>query len=86
MNQWQLIFLQSRANSGAYDRDILPAQKWDWLQGTWFQERLCHLRETQQQRTGQVEVERAWFVTGSDYRRWACFEITTTIENALTPS
>jgi len=48
MNPWQLIFLQSRANNGAYDGDSLPAQNWDWPQGTWFQERLRYLRKTQQ--------------------------------------
>jgi hypothetical protein len=27
---WQLIFLQSKVNRGAYDGDRLPAQNWDW--------------------------------------------------------
>jgi len=45
MNSWQLIFLQSRANHGTYDGDRLPAQIWDWPQGTWFQNRRRHLRE-----------------------------------------
>jgi hypothetical protein len=47
MNSWQLIFLQSRANHGAYDGDKLPAQIWDWPQGTWFQKRRRYLQETQ---------------------------------------
>jgi hypothetical protein len=49
MNSWQLIFLQSRANHGAYDGDKLPAQIWDWPRGTWFQKRRRYLRETQSQ-------------------------------------
>jgi hypothetical protein len=44
MTSWQLIFLQSRVNNGAYDGDYLPAQNWDWPRGTWFQERLYYLR------------------------------------------
>ncbi len=50
MNSWQLIFLQSRANNGAYGGDGLPAQSWDWPRGTWFQKRLGYLRKTQRQR------------------------------------
>jgi hypothetical protein len=45
---WQLIFLQSKVNRGTYDGDRLPAQNWDWPQGTWFQNRLRYLRKTQQ--------------------------------------
>lgn len=45
---WQLIFLQSKVNRGTYDGDRLPAQNWDWPQGTWFQNRLRYFRETQQ--------------------------------------
>jgi hypothetical protein len=48
MNCWQLIFLQSKVNRGAYDGDRLPTQNWDWPQRTWFQKRLRSLRETQQ--------------------------------------
>jgi hypothetical protein len=44
MTSWQLIFLQSRVNNGAYNGDYLPAQRWDWPIGTWFQERLYYLR------------------------------------------
>jgi hypothetical protein len=44
MSSWQLIFKQSRVNNGAYDGDRLPAQNWDWPQGTWFQTRLRNLR------------------------------------------
>ncbi len=46
MNSWQVIFEQSRVNNGAYDGDRLPAQNWDWPQGTWFQERLRYLRRS----------------------------------------
>lgn len=48
MSYWQLIFLQSKVNSGPYDGDKLPRQNWDWPQHTWFQERLRHLRKTRQ--------------------------------------
>ena len=44
MTSWELIFLQSRVNKSGYDGDDLPAQKWDWPRGTWFQKRLHHLR------------------------------------------
>src|SRR5215470_2529519 len=44
MTSWQLIFLQSRVNNGAYGGDYLPAQKWDWPRDTWFQTRLCYQR------------------------------------------
>lgn len=44
MSPWQLIFRQSRVNNGIYDGDRLPAQIWDWPQGTWLQERLRYLR------------------------------------------
>ena len=47
MSYWQLIFLQSKVNSGAYDGDRLPRQNWDWPRQTWFQERLRHIRKTQ---------------------------------------
>jgi len=47
MSFWQLIFLQSRANNGAHCEDTLPAQNWDWPQGTWFQKRLHDIRKTQ---------------------------------------
>jgi hypothetical protein len=45
MTSWELIFLHSRVNNSGYDGDDLPAQKWDWPRGTWFQKRLHHLRE-----------------------------------------
>lgn len=48
MSYWQLIFLQSKANDGQYDEDELPQQNWKWPRGTWFQERLRYVRETQQ--------------------------------------
>src|SRR5215472_10821631 len=46
MTSWQLIFLQSRVNNGAYAGDYLPAQKWDWPRDTWFQTSLCYQRVT----------------------------------------
>jgi hypothetical protein len=50
MSAWQLIFLQSKANNCLYyDEDELPQQNWKWPQGTWFQERLQYIRETQWQ-------------------------------------
>ena len=55
MNSWQLIFLQSRANRGAYDGDKLPGQIWDWPQGTWFQKRRRYLRETQGQLPQRID-------------------------------
>lgn len=43
MTSWELIFLQSTVNNGAYDGDHLPEQTWDWPRGTWFQERLRYI-------------------------------------------
>ena len=51
MTSWQVIFLQSRVNNGAYDGDYLPAQNWDWPRRTWFQERLYYLRAGRRHRT-----------------------------------
>src|SRR5258705_1873337 len=47
MSDWQVIFLQSKANGGAYDGERFPGQKWDWPRATWFQNRLCYLRKSQ---------------------------------------
>ena len=44
MSYWQLVFLQSKVNSAAYDGDRLPRQNWSWPQQTWFQERLRYIR------------------------------------------
>ena len=49
MTSWELIFLQSRVNNGAYDGDHLPAQNWNWPRDTWFQERLYYLRAQRRQ-------------------------------------
>ena len=49
MTSWELIFLQSRVNNGAYDGDHLPAQNWNWPRDTWFQERLYYLRARRRQ-------------------------------------
>jgi hypothetical protein len=35
MSYWQLIFLQCKVNTGAYDGDRLPRQSWDWPRQTW---------------------------------------------------
>ena len=46
MSTWELIFLQSKANNGAYYDDAgLPDLKWDWPRETWFQERLRYLKK-----------------------------------------
>jgi len=45
MSYWQLVFLQSKVNRGAYDGDRLPRQNWSWPQQTWFQERLRYIRK-----------------------------------------
>jgi hypothetical protein len=44
MNEWQLIFSQSKVNNGAYYGELLPPQNWDWPEETWFQKRLRYLR------------------------------------------
>ena len=53
MTSWELIFLQSRVNNSGYDGDDLPAQKWDWPRGTWFQKRLHHLRARDRRIAGE---------------------------------
>ena len=58
MSSWQFIFLQSRVNNGPYFGDTLPAQNWDWPQGTWLQERLRYLRNPPAHRNGPI-VKRA---------------------------
>jgi len=50
MSTWQLIFLQSKANSALYDEDRLPTQNWAWPQETWFQKRRDYLRENRRGR------------------------------------
>jgi hypothetical protein len=37
---WQLVFLQSKVNGGAYRGEQLPRQPWDWPKDTYFQQRL----------------------------------------------
>jgi len=58
MTSWQLIFLQSRVNNGAYDGDYLPAQNWDWPRDTWFQERLYYLRRERTEKPKKLIAER----------------------------
>lgn len=60
MTSWQLIFLQSRVNNGAYDGDYLPAQNWDWPRRTWFQERLYYLRAGRRHRTENIRKPKEW--------------------------
>jgi len=50
MISWQLIFIQSRVNNGAYDGDRFFAQNWAWPKETWFQMRLRDLRRGNGQR------------------------------------
>jgi len=45
MSSWQLIFIQSKVNNGAYDGDCLLTQNWAWPKETWFQMRLRDLRK-----------------------------------------
>lgn len=40
ISDWQLIFLQSRANGCLAKIDTLPQAHWSWPKHTWFQERL----------------------------------------------
>lgn len=42
LNDWQLIFLQSRANGCFYNVETLPHANWQWPKNTWFQARLSH--------------------------------------------
>jgi hypothetical protein len=42
LSDWQLIFLQSRANGCFYNVENLSHAHWQWPQYTWFQERLRH--------------------------------------------
>jgi hypothetical protein len=44
MTSWQLIFVQSKVNNGAYDGERLFARNWDWPKETWFQTRLRDCR------------------------------------------
>ena len=50
MNMWESVFLQSRANDGYYDEEGLPDQAWPWPKETWFQERLCKVRNRSRRR------------------------------------
>ena len=53
LSDWQLIFLQSRANGCFYDVKNLPHANWQWPQNTWFQERL-----NQKLRDGEFAAQR----------------------------
>jgi len=39
-SDWQLIFLQSKANGCRYNGGDLRPKNWEWPRDTWFQERL----------------------------------------------
>ena len=60
MTSWQLIFLQSKVNNGAYDGDRYFAQNWVWPKETWFQLRLRDLRRVTREAS-----------EGSTRQRWA---------------
>ncbi len=42
LSDWQLVFLQSKANGCSYHGEDLPHIKWQWPKNTWFQEQLSH--------------------------------------------
>ena len=42
---WQVIFMQSKANDAPYDGDKLPVNAFPLPRGTWFQQRLDELRK-----------------------------------------
>jgi hypothetical protein len=50
MTSWQLIFVQSKVNNGAYDGERLFARNWDWPKETWFQTRLRDCRRDNHKR------------------------------------
>jgi hypothetical protein len=45
MTAWQIIFRQSKVNGCPYYGEELTPQTWDWPKGTWFEERLSHVRK-----------------------------------------
>jgi hypothetical protein len=53
MSSWQLIFMQSKVNNGAYNGDRLFAQNWDWPKETWLQKRLRDLRKDNRKSSGE---------------------------------
>jgi hypothetical protein len=46
LSDWQLIFLQSRANGCFCNVENLPHVNWQWPQNTWFQKRLSRYLHT----------------------------------------
>jgi hypothetical protein len=44
LTDWQLIFLQSKANGAAYNGDALERHKWEWPKGTYFQRRFYRVK------------------------------------------
>ena len=55
MSSWQLIFMQSKVNNGAYNGDRLFAQNWDWPKETWLQKRLRDLRKDNRKSSGRID-------------------------------
>jgi hypothetical protein len=46
LSDWQLVFLQSKANGCLYRGEDLPQINWAWPKKTWFQEKLSrHLKD-----------------------------------------
>ncbi len=46
LSDWQLVFLQSRANGCVYNVEDLPHANWQWPTNTWFQGRLSDYLHT----------------------------------------
>ena len=44
LTDWQLIFLQSKANGAAYNGDALERHKWEWPKETYFQRRFYRVK------------------------------------------
>jgi hypothetical protein len=42
LSDWQLVFLQSKANGCSYHGKDLPHINWQWPKNTWFREQLSH--------------------------------------------
>jgi hypothetical protein len=59
MTSWQLIFLQSKVNNGAYDGDRYFAQNWVWPKETWFQLRL-HGHRKGYRRCSKESTQQSW--------------------------
>jgi hypothetical protein len=68
MNSWELMFIQSKVNSGAYAGDVLAPQNWAWPKETWFQKRLGQLRNKRRHTARQSnELQTAQGLGGGTY-------------------